>query len=125
MLLGAAIVAEGARFVLQRPWPRVSARAAYLDSGVLLAIWCATLALVLLRKRLRWSAGTAWIATATAPLAMLLQGIVTRVAGDNWGLLYVPAAVALAVALESAFHYEDPVLAHFEHHDDPGTARRT
>jgi hypothetical protein len=103
VILSAGILAEAARFVLQRPWPRVLTRVAYVDSAVLVVIWGATLAALLLRRRVRWSPATAWVASVTAPLAMLLQGVVTRVAGDNVGLLYVPAAVALAVGLDDCF----------------------
>lgn len=117
-ILGASILFEGARLVLDEPWRGFEPEASSTVSALLIVLWSATLAALLLRRRLRWSAAAAWFATFVCPIAMVAHAGATRAGGEAWGLLYLPAALALAVSLKRCFdHGELSAL--------PGAPRRS
>lgn len=103
VILGAGILAEGARLVLVRPWPGFEPGTALAASAVLVAVWVTSLVAVLLRRRFHASATAAWFATFVAPITMLAHAAVTRVAGNWWGLAYIPAAIAVSILLKRCF----------------------
>jgi hypothetical protein len=103
LVLGGGIVAEGMRLVLLRPWRGYAFGISLFVSAVLALTWSGVLTTLLLRRRFRGAATTAWIATFLAPITMLAHAAATRVGGNGLGLLYVPAALVLVVALKRVF----------------------
>jgi hypothetical protein len=103
LILGAGVVAEGLRVVLRRPWPGFEPRFVLVVSAVLALTWGCCLVAVLWRRRFRWSATAAWFAVFLGPILMLGHGAITRVGGSVLGLLYVPAALVLVIALKRVF----------------------
>jgi hypothetical protein len=104
IILGAGVLAEGAR--LLTPWPGFSVEASRSVSSLLIVFWTAGAVALLLRRRRGFLARVAWWYAFAAPASMLMHGTVTRVGGSQLGLLYLVAAAVLGFALKRTFDHE-------------------
>lgn len=102
-VLTGGIVVEGTRLALVLPWPGFAPALSLFVSGALSVLWACSLVLLLLRKRFHATAIASFTTTFVAPFSMLAHAAATRVGGSSLGLLYVPAAFVLVVALKRVF----------------------
>ncbi|HLU38713.1 MAG TPA: hypothetical protein VK081_04960 [Planctomycetota bacterium] len=103
ILLFAVAAEEGARVVLDRPWPGFPAAASHTVGLLLAALWTTCGVAILLRHAAPAWGALSWLLAVASPIAMLAHGLVTRVVGSPWGLLFVPGALVATFLLRRAF----------------------
>lgn len=103
VVLGAGIVAEGTRVVGDRPWPGFNPMWSHAASVLLVLLWSASIASIVLRHRSRAFARAAWFLAIVSPISMVVHASVTRVGGSSVGLVYFVGAAALVFALKRTF----------------------
>ena len=100
ILLGVGALHEAFRLVPGQTWPGFAPGVSRAASLGLILLWTATAVAILLRYRHRVFASAAFTLSVLSPLFMVSHGAITRVGGSLVGLLYLPLAALLGLALK-------------------------